>query len=98
MGLLNKRTINKAKALAEKNKDKIAAGVNKATNTIDNKTGGKHADKLKKLDDAAAKFAGNEPEAEPDQPSAASPGSDERSDVEGDTVDVKPDAKPDDNG
>lgn len=58
MGLLNKRTLNKAKALAEKNKEKIASGVNKATDAIDKKTGGKHADTLKKLDDAAAKFAG----------------------------------------
>lgn len=58
MGLLNKRTLTKAKALAEKNKEKIASGVNKATDAIDKKTGGKHADKLKKLDDAAAKFAG----------------------------------------
>lgn len=70
MGLLNKRTLNKAKALAEKNKDKIASGVNKATDAIDKKTGGKHADKLKKLDDAAAKFAGNEPEVVPDGPDA----------------------------
>lgn len=60
MGLLNKKNIAKAKALAEKNKDKIAAGVNKATGTIDKKTGGKHTDKLKKLDDAAKKFAGAE--------------------------------------
>ncbi len=60
MGLLNKRTLTKAKALAEKNKDKIADGVHKATEAIDKKTGGKHTDKLKKLDDAAAKFAGDD--------------------------------------
>ena len=59
MGLLNKRNIAKAKALAEKNKDKIASSVNKATDAIDKKTGGKHTDKLKKLDDAAKKFAGD---------------------------------------
>jgi hypothetical protein len=70
MGLLNKKNIAKAKALAEKNKDKIAAGVNKATTTIDKKTGGKHADKLKKIDDAAQKFAG------PDQ-AAATDGDDD---------------------
>ncbi len=58
MGLLNKRNIAKAKALAEKNKDKIASSVNKATEAIDKKPGGKHTDKLKKLDDAAKKFAG----------------------------------------
>ncbi len=61
MGLLNKRNIAKAKALAEKNKEKIASGVNKATDAIDKKTGGKHADKLKKVDDAAKKFAGETP-------------------------------------
>ena len=60
MGLLNKRNIAKAKALAEKNKDKIASSVNKATDAIDKKTGGKHTDKLKKIDDAAKKFAGDE--------------------------------------
>ena len=63
MGLLNARNIAKARALADKNKDKIAAGVSKATGAIDKKTGGKHADKLKKIDDAAKKFAG------PDDPS-----------------------------
>ena len=60
MGLFNKRNLAKAKALAEKNKEKIASGVNKATDTIDKKTGGKHTDKLKKIDDAAKKFAGEE--------------------------------------
>ena len=63
MGLFNKRNLAKAKALAEKNKEKIASGVNKATDTIDKKTGGKHTDKLKKIDDAAKKFAGDETQA-----------------------------------
>ncbi len=58
MGLLSSKNIAKAKALAEKNKDKIASSVNKATDAIDKKTGGKHADKLKKIDDAAQKYAG----------------------------------------
>ncbi len=58
MGWLNKRNLDKAKSLFEKNKDKIADGVNKATDTIDKKTGGKHADKLKKVDEAAQKMAG----------------------------------------
>jgi hypothetical protein len=60
MGLLNKRNLAKAKALAEKNKEKIASGVNKATDAVDKRTGGKHTDKLKKIDDAAKKFAGDE--------------------------------------
>jgi hypothetical protein len=61
MGLLNKKNLTKAKDLALKNKDKVAAGVHKATETVDKKTGGKYADKLKKVDDAAAKFAGDTP-------------------------------------
>ena len=65
MGLLSKKNIDKAKALAEKNKDKIASSVHKATDAIDKKTGGKHADKLKKVDDAAQKFAGADAEAAP---------------------------------
>lgn len=58
MGLLNKRNIAKVKAMAEKNKDKIAQNVTKATSAIDAKTDGKFADKLKKVDDAAKKYAG----------------------------------------
>ena len=50
--------LNSAKQFAMKNKEKIAAGVDKATDAIDKKTGGKHADKLKKVDEAAAKFSG----------------------------------------
>jgi hypothetical protein len=57
MGLLNKKNINKAKSLFDKNKGKIAPAVNKATDAIDKKTGGKYADKLKKVDDAATKMA-----------------------------------------
>ena len=60
MGLFSKKNIDKAKSLAEKNKNKIASSVHKATDAIDKKTGGKHADKLKKVDDAAQKFAGAE--------------------------------------
>ena len=44
-----------------KNKDqmaKIAEGVDKATDMIDKKTGGKHKDKLQKVDEAVAKAAG----------------------------------------
>lgn len=58
MGLLNTKNIAKAKELALKNKHKLAPAVTKATSAIDKKTGGKHADKLKKLDDAAAKLSG----------------------------------------
>jgi len=50
----------KVKMLAEKNKDKVADGVDKATDAIDSKTGGKYTDKLQKVDDAAAKYANKE--------------------------------------
>lgn len=62
------RILNTARKLAMNNKDKVASGVNKATNVIDKKTGGKHTDKLKKLDDAAAKFAGQPPIKPPSTP------------------------------
>ena len=58
--------LNSAKKFAMKNKEKIAAGVDKATDAIDKKTHGKHHDKLVKVDNAAAKFGGK-----PKQPAAA---------------------------
>lgn len=57
MGLFSKKNIDKAKQLAEKNAAKIASGVDKATDAVDKKTGGKYTDKLKKVDEAAKKFA-----------------------------------------
>ncbi len=75
MGLLSSKNIAKAKALAEKNKEKIASGVNKATDVIDQKTGGKHADKLKKVDEAAKKYAGGT-QASGDAPEARAEGPD----------------------
>jgi MT0933-like antitoxin protein len=63
MGLLNAKNIAKAKDLALKNKEKLAPAITKATSAIDRKTGGKHTDKLKKLDDAAAKISGTAPPA-----------------------------------
>ena len=50
--------LDKVKNMANKNKDKIADGVDKATDVIDDKTGGKLTDHLDKVDDAAEKFAG----------------------------------------
>jgi len=59
VGLLNsvkklatKENIDKAKGLAAKNADKITGAVDKATSTIDQKTGGKYKDKLDKVGDA----------------------------------------------
>jgi hypothetical protein len=57
------KSAKKLQQLAMKNKDKIADGVNKATDVIDKKTGGKHSDKLKKVDAAAAKLVGKQGEA-----------------------------------
>jgi hypothetical protein len=55
--------LNSAKQFALKNKDKIAAGVEKATDTIDKKTHGKYHDKLQKVDGATAKLAGKPKDA-----------------------------------
>lgn len=46
----------KAKKLVDEKGDRIAAGVDKATDFVDKKTGGKHRAKLEKVDDAAAKL------------------------------------------
>jgi len=51
---------DKAKKLVEGNKDKVADGVDKATDVADSKTGGKHTEHLDKVDDAAEKFAGED--------------------------------------
>jgi hypothetical protein len=69
VSLFSKKNIAKAKDLFDKNKDKIAPVVTKATAAIDKKTGGKYADKLKKVDDAAAKLVEEpgEPTEEPDE-------------------------------
>jgi hypothetical protein len=48
--------LDKLKGLVGKNGDKIAQGVDKATDMVDKKTGGKHTDKLDKIDDAAKKL------------------------------------------
>ncbi len=50
--------LNSAKKFAMKNKEKIAAGVDKASDAVDKKTHGKYHDKLEKVDAAAAKFGG----------------------------------------
>ena len=50
--LANKQNIDKAKGLAAKNADKISGAVDKATSTIDQKTGGKYKDKLDKVNRA----------------------------------------------
>jgi hypothetical protein len=49
----------KAKVVAEKSGDKIASGVDKATDKLDKKTGGKYHDKLEKVDNLASKLDKN---------------------------------------
>jgi len=72
----------KAKVVAEKSGDKIASGVDKATDKIDQKTGGKYHDKLEKVDKLTAKLdkdkdkdaaAGADAEATDVTPGAAAP-------------------------
>ncbi|MFT6292174.1 MAG: hypothetical protein ACJAR2_002789 [Ilumatobacter sp.] len=50
--------LDKIKNMANKNKRKVATGVDKATDVIDKKTDGKHTDNLQEADDAADKIAG----------------------------------------
>ena len=50
------KLVKKAKGLADQHGDKISGAVDKATDLVDKKTKGKHADKLQKLDDAAEKL------------------------------------------
>ena len=71
MGLFSKKNIDKAKELAEKNAAKIAQGVDKATDAVNKKTGGKYASHLAKVDETAHKFA-RQPDTPdtPDTPAA----------------------------
>ncbi len=48
---------DKAKDLADKNRDKIGDGVDKATDVVDDHTGKQHSEHLDKVDDAARKYA-----------------------------------------
>jgi hypothetical protein len=54
---------DKAQDLVESQGDKIADGVDKATDLIDDKTGGKFTDKLDKVDDLADKLRDDEGDA-----------------------------------
>lgn len=54
---------DKAQDLVESQGDTIADGVDKATDLIDDKTGGKFTDKLDKVDDLADKLRDDEGDA-----------------------------------
>lgn len=64
MGLFDKANLDKAKALAEKNQDRIVGTVTKVTAVIDDKTGGKYRNHLQKVDDATSKYVGAGPTAD----------------------------------
>lgn len=65
MGMMDKlnQAKDKAQDLVESQGDKIADGVDKATDIIDDKTGGKFTDKLDKVDDLADKLRDDEGDA-----------------------------------
>lgn len=65
MGMMDKlnEAKDKAQDLVESQGDKIADGVDKATDLIDDKTGGKFTDKLDKVDDLADKLRDDEGDA-----------------------------------
>lgn len=79
--LANKQNIERAKGLAGKNADKISGAVDKATSTIDQRTGGKYRDKLegvnRKVDETLEKAKETGPEGRTDDPDRpGEPGSD----------------------
>lgn len=51
---------SKAKKAVKDHGDKVADGVDKATDVVDDKTGGKFSDKLDKVDDLADKHLGGD--------------------------------------
>lgn len=58
MGIMDR--FKKAKDMAGEHGDKIADGVDKATDVVDDKTGGKFTDQLEKVDDMADKLRDEE--------------------------------------
>ena len=52
--------IDKAKAMISKDPKKIVDGIDKATDMIDDKTGGKYSDQLQKVDDTVADKLGGD--------------------------------------
>lgn len=58
MGLLDvfKKNKNKGQDLLEQHGDKVVQGVDKATDMVDDKTGGKYTEHLEKADETVEKF------------------------------------------
>jgi hypothetical protein len=69
-----KKVTSMAKDLVDKSGDKIASGVDKATDKIDEKTKGKYRDKLDKVDAAAQKLDKTAKDADADADAVAADG------------------------
>lgn len=63
--------LDKAKAMISKDPQKIVDGVDKATDMIDDKTGGKYTEQLDKVDETVAEKLGGDMNIEDDVDDAA---------------------------
>jgi hypothetical protein len=63
MGLLDK-----AKALLGQHEEKVEGAIDKVADVVDDKTGGKHSDKIDKGVDAAKGFIGDDADTPPANP------------------------------
>ena len=68
MGLLDK-----IKGLAGQHAEKVEGAIDKVADVVDEKTGGKYADKIDKGVEAAKGFVGEEGEGEQEPPSRLAP-------------------------
>lgn len=66
------RLAKKVKAVVDTRGDKIASGIDKATDLVDKRTRGRYHDKLQKVDGLAGRFdkTKDRPAAAPDAPDA----------------------------
>ncbi|MFC3850663.1 antitoxin [Corynebacterium hansenii] len=62
--------IDKAKDFIDKNPDKVRQGIEKAGDVIDERTGGKYADKIDRVQEEAAKRLGGGETREGGEPAA----------------------------
>lgn len=81
MGLVNARNLRKAKELLEQNRHKVGDIVGKATEKLDQVSGGKTANLSKKAEDAARKYSAGGAPAPEDIGSGPADGRAEAADV-----------------
>ena len=62
--------LDKAKAMLGQHEEKIEGAIDKVAEVVDDKTGGKYADKIDKGVDAAKGFVGDESDGPPPVPPA----------------------------